>query len=219
MPTPASPRCNRVTPFGQLEATPERGRFMGNRSILTAGRSGRMRAWTTQAWVCCRTDFRGRRVTFDSPRHYTPLFFADEAVALAAGHRPCAECRNADYKAFKAAFRLARGLAEEAPLSAAQVDRALHDARIRDGRKRTYVAVLGDLPAGAFLLRPTAPDQALLLTEGGLRRWAHGGYGPLENADPEETETVTVLTPAPTVAVLKAGYRLQNLSEDRRGVG
>lgn len=194
----SSPRANRVTPFGLFEAVPERGRFTGNRGILAPGRQ-----WQHRAWLCCRTAFRGRRVTFDSPRDYTPLFFADEAVALAAGHRPCAECRNPDYRAFKAAFGRAFGLA--GPFKAAEMDCALHAARLHAGRQATFEAALGDLPAGTFLTRLEAPRRALLLADDGLRAWSHAGYAPPEPA--VAPMRVTVLTPAPTVAVLKAGYR------------
>lgn len=207
----SSPRRNRVTPFGLLAAVSARGRFMGNRGILAPSRAAAGLTWTTKAWVCCRTEYGGRRVAFDDPHHYTPLFFADEAVALAAGHRPCGACRHADYEAFKAAYRRACGLADAAPLTAPEMDQALHAARVRDGRKVTFAAPLGELPAGTFLTRPGAPEHALLLTAGGLRAWSHAGYGPPEPAAPDER--VSVLTPAPTVAALKAGYRIHDLPE------
>lgn len=176
---------------------------MGNRGILGAGRSGQIPAGTTQAWVCCRLSFRGRRVALDDPRRYTPLFFADEAVALAAGHRPCGECRHEDYQAFKAAFGLAFGPA--APFKAGEMDRMLHAARIRRGVKVTFAAPFGTLPDGAFVARAEAPGEALLVKAGALHPWSHAGYGPPQPAAPDLS--LTVLTPAPTVAVLKAGYR------------
>jgi hypothetical protein len=40
-----------------------------------------------------------------SEGRYTELFFLDEAVAFAAGHRPCAECRRERFNAFKDALR------------------------------------------------------------------------------------------------------------------
>lgn len=207
--TAPSPRANRVTPFGTFEAVPQKGRFMGNRGILAPGRP-----WRNRAWLCCRLSFRGRRVAFDDPHHYTPLFFADEAVALAAGHRPCAECRRADYMAFAQAFRRAFAMAEETRLPAATIDRALHFARIRAGIEVTHPARLGTLPDGAFVTRSDAPRRPCLVVDGMLRPWFHAGYGPPEPAPPDLR--VTVLTPAPTIAVLKAGYRPAGLEGDGR---
>ena len=92
------PLQNRVTPFGEITAQPWRGALMGNRGILhdAQGRLGTAR-WRHNNWVCCVTEFRGRhRAPMPppgSPTRYTALFFRDEACALAAGHRPCAECR------------------------------------------------------------------------------------------------------------------------------
>ena len=101
------PRQNRVLPTGEIIAHPARGRFMGNRGILhdASGHLGRSR-WKLMGWVTCVLDFKGRQRTVMSPGTYTELFFHDEAVALAAGHRPCAECRRADYRAYRAAAGL-----------------------------------------------------------------------------------------------------------------
>ena len=113
------PLCNRVTPFGQLIATSSRGALMGNRGKLLAPdgslRSGR---WTTESWVCCRLEFRGWRVPLWQPGHYMPLFFFDEAVALAAGHRPCGQCRHQDLTRFKQAWLRAYGRSPDSFISA-----------------------------------------------------------------------------------------------------
>jgi hypothetical protein len=42
-------------------------------------------------------------------RSWTELFFLDEAVALAAGHRPCFFCRRVAAEAFRAAWGKAKG--------------------------------------------------------------------------------------------------------------
>ena len=39
-----------------------------------------------------------------APGRYTELFFLDEATALAAGHRPCFECRRTDAQHFAEAW-------------------------------------------------------------------------------------------------------------------
>lgn len=142
-----SPRQNRVAPTGEIVAAPYRGTFMGNRGILHdgAGRLGSAR-WRHRHWVCCLLRFRGRHRQVMAPNRYTELFFLDEAVALAAGHRPCAECRRADFNAFRAAFG--------PDLSAPEIDAALHRARVDRGTRRQirHEAPLGRLPDGGFIL-------------------------------------------------------------------
>ena len=94
------PRQNRVTPFGEIIATPERGTFMGNRGVLHDAEGRIRRAWQVKRWIVCVLEFRGRKRTVMTPGPYTELFFLDEATALAAGHRPCAECRHARFLDF-----------------------------------------------------------------------------------------------------------------------
>src|SRR6201998_3464626 len=101
------PRQNRVTPFGEIIATPERGTFMGNRGILHDELGHVKRAWQVRRWLVCVLEFRGRKRTVMTPNRYTELFFLDEATALAAGHRPCAECRHARFLDFCHAWRTA----------------------------------------------------------------------------------------------------------------
>ena len=115
------PLPNRVDPFGALHAVPERGRFTGNRGCLVddAGRFVRHHRGTL--WIICRTAFRGRRVGLTRPRRWTPIFFLDDAVALAAGHRPCGECRHAEYLAYREAVEAAVG----SPLRAGDLNRRL----------------------------------------------------------------------------------------------
>jgi len=102
------PLQNRVTPFGDLVATPVRGTLMGNRGgrIHKDDRVLGPRRWASRQWICCVLAFRGRhrRVWGDG---YTELFFLDEPTALAAGHRPCFECRRQDAIAFAACWRRA----------------------------------------------------------------------------------------------------------------
>ncbi len=88
------PRRNRVDPFGDLHAAPERGLFTGNRGCLVDDAGDVVRHHRGRLWITCRLEFRGWRQPLAAPHHWTPLFFLDEAVALAAGHRPCAFCRR-----------------------------------------------------------------------------------------------------------------------------
>ncbi|MCD2171887.1 hypothetical protein [Rhizobium sp. C4] len=197
---PAEPRRNRVTPFGRLEAVPARGQLMGNRGDLRDRSGAIVRDWKVPRWIACRlTHPRGLLVTFDKPGRYTPLFFADEPTALAAGHRPCAECRREDYKAWQEGWRLAFGIKP----SSAEMDAALHAARIgRDGSKRMTQALIGDLPDGVMVTMADAPATPLLLWRQQLHPWTHDGYGaPRQVA---RSASCTVLTPSPSVAVLAA---------------
>src|ERR1700693_379735 len=94
------PRQNRVNPFGEIIATQDRGMFMGNRGVLHDQEGRIQRAWQGKRWLVCVLEFRGRKRKVMTPCRYTELFFLDEAPALAAGHRPCAECRRERFKSF-----------------------------------------------------------------------------------------------------------------------
>lgn len=198
------PYRNRVTPEGEIIAHPSKaGLFMGNRGILHDDAGNIVRPHALPAWITCLLHFkdRGPPVPLVSPGRYTRLFFLDEAVALAAGHRPCGECRRRDYAAFRAAWAAATDGGLPSPR---EMDRTLHAARIvpRRRMKRTFEADLADLPDGTFLRTATGP--ALILGDR-LVPWTPDGYGrPLPRRG---AGRATVLTPAPTVAVLRAGYR------------
>lgn len=207
------PRQNRVTPFGEIVRAPWRGQLTGNRGCLhdAAGELG-VRRWRHQNWVCCLTAFRGRRRHPMPPGRWTALFFWDEAAALAAGHRPCGECRHHDYKRFMAAWAAA-GLPGQGPR---EVDRHLHRHRVTRRRAQVrYRAESSGLPDGTFVMVDGARHMAMLLTGG--RIWhlspEDGGYlaaGPAP-------EQVTVLTPAPMVEVIRAGYAPGMAPEGRGG--
>jgi hypothetical protein len=202
------PLQNRVTPFGEVIRTPARGTVMGNRGRLHDARRRLVRriAPGYRAWVACRLEFRGRRREVMAPGRYTELFFLDEATALAAGHRPCGECRREDHRRFKAAWLAAnaqRGVAADAPIAA--LDRELHRDRVgADGRPRTFRAALASLPDGVFVT-PGGARNACLVWRGTLRPWTPAGYGPPQPRRPRAR--VTVLTPRSTVAAIAAGYR------------
>jgi hypothetical protein len=205
------PLQNRVTPFGEIVAEPWRGRLMGNRGCLhdsANGAEGRIgaRRWRTQAWIACVLDFRGRQRDPMPPGRWTALFFPDEAVALAAGHRPCGECRRADYRRFMAAWAAAGLPGGPGAGGPRLVDRHLHRHRVtRTRRQVRYAAAAGDLPDGTFVVLPEAPGEPTLLWR--KRSWrlslASGRYHPAG----QPAGHVTVLTPKPIVDVLAAGYR------------
>ena len=144
-------------------------------------------------------EFRGRRRTVMAPRRYTELFFLDEAVALAAGHRPCAECRRAAFTAFVRAWAEASGEPPRAPA----LDAALHRERVPIVRGTRPRARPEDLPDGAFVA--DAEGRAYLKRGNMLFAWSHEGY--TDTRDYAGAGELDVLTPVSTLAVLRAGYR------------
>ena len=194
------PLQNRVLPTGEIVAHPARGTLTGNRGILHgADRRLGVARWRHPHWIVCDlANPRGRRRRPMSPGTWTELFFLDEAVALAAGHRPCACCRRAAYGAFGAAWAGA-GLPGQ---GAAAIDRVLHAERVgHDRRQATHEAPMSALPDGTFI---GLGGIACLVLGDSLRPFRPEGYGP---ALPRPGGRARVLTPAPTVAVLRAGYR------------
>lgn len=201
------PRQNRVTPFGNLEAMTARGTLIGNRGILHGPDGALRRArWQHRRWIACRLEFKSRRRQIMSPRSYTELFFLDEAVALAAGHRPCAECRREDYLRFRTAWITAKGLTSDSPPSADDIDCDLHAARVqaRSRRQVTWQCDLPDLPEGTFVRLGDRDSGAWVVARSGLLHWTHFGYDRVRSLRHIE---VDVLTPAPIVAVFRFGYR------------
>lgn len=199
------PERNRVTPFGDVVAVPLRGAWMGNRGVVHGGASGRaiVRSHTTTAWIVCALAYRGWVAPRWEPGRWTALFFHDEAVALAAGHRPCALCRRPAFTAYRDAARAATG---DPGLRAPDLDRRLHAER-RDPTTRRPRRHEGDwslLPDGVFVLDRGGPR--LVLGERTVG-WTVRGYGDA-TARPSHGPVV-VLTPPTSVAALGRGYRAQ----------
>jgi hypothetical protein len=196
------PRQNRVTPFGDVIATPERGTLMGNRGVLHDGGGHLRRAWQLKRWLLCLLEFKGRTRSVLTPGRYTELFFLDEATGLAAGHRPCAECRRDRFNAFRRA--LVAGGAAAGGVTAGGIDERLHAERLSpDGSKRTFLARLDDLPDGVFV-RPEGAAGACLLWRGNLLAWSPSAYRAAELRP--GGGRVAVLTPPSVVAAIGAGY-------------
>jgi hypothetical protein len=201
------PLQNRVDPFGNLFRTEARGTMMGNRGgALHDSRQEIVRPYKSRRWITCVLEFRGRRRTVMSEGLYTELFFLDEAVAFAAGHRPCSECRRGSFNAFREAWQRARKLATR-PL-ADEMDLELHLARIDKRRKGTYEAAMASLPDGCFV---EIDGRAYLVwsdtRNDALRLWTPEGYTG-RVARPADS-IVTVLTPEPIVACMRHGYKPQ----------
>lgn len=197
-----TPARNRVTPLGDIEAFPLRGAWTGNRGILHRGREI-VRFHASDLWIICALEFRGRWREQWQAGYYTFLFFHDEAVAFAAGHRPCAECRRESYDAYRAAW--AEGLGAAIP-SAKQVNRQLHGERIVRGthRRRLHELPWAELPDGAFVL---LGKTAAVVVGDRLSEWTRTGYG--ERRSRPVRGTASVITPPSSVAALRAGYPAQ----------
>ncbi len=194
------PLRNRVTPFGEIVAVPGRGTLMGNRGILHDADQRIVRDWQVRRWIACRLEFHGRHRAVMTPGSYTELFFLDEAAALADGHRPCAECRHADYRAFQAAWH---SVYPGQRLSADALDRVLHEERrTRPFLKRTHFAQLDTLPDGTYIV---LHDRAWMVLGEAVWAWSAERY--VEQVPRPTDAHVPVLTPPSIVRVLHAGYQ------------
>jgi hypothetical protein len=196
------PLQNRVDPFGHLFADPARGTFMGNRGgrIHDAHRRLMRRRWASRQWICCVLSFNARHRTVWG-EGYTELFFLDEPTALAAGHRPCFECRRAEALAFARAFA-GSGSGTGSRFSAAAMDRVLHAERLDGHGKRLHHAALDALPDGAFIARD---DVAFAVRGVHLLRWTPSGYRDAQLRP--GGVNVDVLTPPSIVRALANGYQ------------
>jgi hypothetical protein len=194
------PLQNRVDPFGNIFRASARGTIMGNRggALHNANREV-VRRYKSRRWIACVLQFRGRHRIVMSPNRYTELFFLDEAVAFAAGHRPCAECRRDRYNAFKSAWKRAH-VQNELPF-ADDMDLELHPARIADGKKVTHEAPLDSLPDGCFV---QFAGCAYLVAGDALLLWTPQGYARREERPKDSI--ATVLTPKSIVGCFRQGY-------------
>lgn len=202
MSMPGSPARNRVTPLGDIVAIPLRGAWTGNRGILHRGREI-VRFHAGDLWITCALEFRGRWREQWQPNRYTYLFFHDESVSFAAGHRPCAECRREAYNAFRATW--ADGLSAALP-DADTMNRQLHGERLWPGthRRRFHELDWQDLPDGVFVLLDGLPA---VIVGDHVTDWTYAGYG-ARHPRPYAGRA-TVITPPSSVAALRAGYPVQ----------
>jgi hypothetical protein len=195
------PLQNRVTPFGEIVAIPQRGLFIGNRGIIhdPATKTLLRRRWTSKAWIVCRCDYKAIRRDVMARRSWTELFFLDEATALAAGHRPCFLCRRAAAETFRAAWMKGNGGARPA---ASDMDAILHGERLQRGAKRIHPlpSPMADLPDGAMI---AANDTTFAVAAGRPYHWSVEGYRSIEI--PPSIDGL--ITPPSTLAALSAGYR------------
>jgi hypothetical protein len=197
------PLQNRVTPFSDLVAIPERGLMYGNRGVLHNEDRRIVRYNAGKRWIVCVLEFRGwHRNDVMAPNRFTGLFFLDEATAFAAGHRPCAECRHHDYQAFRRRWSAWDTRFAERPPSADEMDAQLHQERLAAPRtKRTYREDIATLADGVFIVRDGEP---WLLWHAEMLHWTPGGYD--QRLPRPARGDATVLTPRSTARTLAAGY-------------
>ena len=202
------PRRNRVDPWGDLHAVPARGLYTGNRGCLVDDAGRLTRHHNGSLWITCHTEFRDWKHPLDRPRTWTPLFFLDDAVALAAGHRPCGLCRRVDYLAFRDAVTLAT--VSDRPMLAVELNRRLSAERHRRGRgliragdRILSSSDLGGLPTGTVVVHPVT-CQPHLVTDRHLQPFTFDGWGP--PSERPHTVSIEVLTPATSVAALNNGF-------------
>ena len=199
------PRQNRVTPLGEIVAIPDRGMFMGNRGCLHNTSGQIRRSWQLKRWIICLLEFKERKRRVMTPGHYTELFFLDEATALAAGHRPCAECQRERFNAFRRALASGSVKDDAPPRTAVEIDHRLHADRVtQDCTKRMHTANLDELPDGVFVLLPDQERIPHLVLGDVLLAWTVGGYR--DWITRPRGIAVDVLTPELTVGATRGGY-------------
>ena len=196
------PLQNRVTPTGDIIATPHRGLFTGNRGIIhdPATKTLLKKRWSSPAWITCVCEFRGWRRKVMGGRSWTELFFLDEATAFAAGHRPCFFCRRDDANRFRAAWEKGNGVAD---IRAREMDAVLHGERLERGKKRLHPLPMpvAQLPDGAMVQQG---EESFLIVQGRALQWSMAGY---QRGGARDRRTRMLLTPPSTLRALGAGYR------------
>jgi hypothetical protein len=195
-----SPLQNRVTPTGEIIATPHRGLFTGNRGIIHDPATKTLtRRWAGKAWLTCVCEFRGRRRQVMGGRSWTELFFLDEATAFSAGHRPCFFCRRDDALRFRAAWEAGNDVTR---VLAREIDAVLHRERLAGRNKRLHAltAPIEELPDGAMVQDGA---ESFLIVQGRPLSWSPAGYRETQAT----LHNAMLLTPPSIVRAFSAGYR------------
>jgi hypothetical protein len=202
-----APRLNRVDPFGDLHSVADRGMFTGNRGCLVNDSRRVVRHHRGQLWITCVTSYRDWKSPLDQPGHWTPLFFLDDAVALAAGHRPCGLCRRDEYRSYREAVQIGTGTTS--PPSATDLNGMLASERLQRGRglhrgrdRKTWAADISHLPDATVILHGARIPA--LVAGGLLYSFDFAGWLPL--GPRPKSERVLVLTPPTSVLALDNGY-------------
>lgn len=174
-----------------------RGTFTGNRGCLVDDEERVVRHHRGHLWITCVTAFRGRRVGLARPGRWTPVFFLDDAAALAAGHRPCGECRYAAYRSYRDAVSTARG----EQVRAGDLNRLLAAERGpgRGPDRRPWNGTTTSLPDGTVVLH----DGPRLVLGDRLLAFSFDGW---HDPVPRPAGELPVLTPPTSVLALAHGF-------------
>ena len=195
------PLQNRVTPTGEIVATPHRGLFTGNRGIIhdPATKTLLKKRWSSPAWITCLCEFRGWRRPVMGRRSWTELFFLDEATAFAAGHRPCFFCRRDDANRFRSCWEQGNGVTD---IRAKEMDAVLHRERLERSKKRLHPlpAPVEKLPDGVMVQQG---DDSFLIVQGRVLQWSMEGYREAEST----IDNALLITPPSTLRAFSAGYQ------------
>jgi hypothetical protein len=201
------PRRNRVDPWGDLHACSDRGLLTGNRGCLVDDDGAVVRHHRSSLWIACLLEYRDWRWPLARPGRWTPIFFLDDAVALAAGHRPCGLCRRHAYHAYRDA--VTRGVGASEPLKASDLDRRLVAERHRRGRgieraadRIVWTAPWPDLPDGTVVVDDD--QQARLVVEERLFTFSFAGWR--DATSRPASGVARILTPPTSVHALANGY-------------
>jgi hypothetical protein len=181
--------------------------FTGNRGCLVDDSGEVVRHHRGRLWITCVTEYKDWRSPLAAPRRWTPIFFLDDAVALAAGHRPCGLCRRDAYLSYRDAVIGAEGWSR--PLTAQDLNRRLSGERLRAGRgldraphRILWKAPIDRLPVGAVVVDRDRRPQLLL--EDRLLTFSFGGW--VRPRPRPRKRDVEVLTPPTSVAALGHGF-------------
>lgn len=195
------PLQNRVTPFGDIVAIAQRGLFTGNRGIIhdPATKTLLRKRWSNKAWIVCALTYKNHHREVMAQRSWTELFFLDEAIALAAGHRPCFACRRAEAEKFRAAWSSGMRVARA---SAPEMDAVLHRERLDGQGKRIHALpmAIDQLPDGAVV---ACGEQAFTMFRGRAFGWTKRGY----DAPRKLRDAEGLITPPSILRAIVAGYR------------
>ena len=190
------PLQNRVNPYGEICFSEQRGQLMGNRGRLHNDRQEIVRDYLGKRWIICLLAFKDRHQEVMRPGRYTELFFLDEATALAAGHRPCAQCQYGRYQEFVTLWKQAN---QHQDCDLQQLDEVLHQERTAE---EPVMRATGELPDGVFI---EDQDKSFLVQAGQLWEWSFAGYQPARTIPADSI--VPVLTPLSIVRTIAAGFQ------------
>ena len=175
--------------------------MMGNRGgcFHTEDKALKPTHWKTRQWITCVLEFKGRQRELMAERQYTELFFLDEVTSMAAGHRPCYECRYADAKRFREAL-VRSGVFRYRPKASDLSDAIAGEIQsVLKGKSERETIVPATFPDGAMFTTGAAP---FLKWNGRAYPWQFSGYG----TPSDLPEQAIRLTPHITCQALAHGY-------------